>query len=429
MTAASATAGMRHQRVLELDRRDPLAARLDHVLRAVLDLDVAARMERHDVAGLEPAVLGPAFRLVGRVEVAARDPRAADLELAHRLAVPRQDVPVDVAVAQLDERQRDSLHRDVVEPRVVIRFVQVAEKLRGRCDRRRFGHPPAVDDVEAVPLLEPGNHRPRRRRPADEHPLQAREIPAVGLGVEHREDAHPDRRHARRPRHALLHERVEQALRIEVRTRVHELRADHRCEIRVAPRVRMEHRHDGQDRVGLGDTEPHRVAGCNAERVQHRRAVRVEDALRHPGRAARVTHGRRLVLVELGVAPRVRIGAREQLLVAVLDDDHVLDLRAVDEQVEQRLEAPVDDHGAVAGMRRDVREIVRVQSQVERVQDEAAARDAEIRLVMLVVVPAERRDAVAALEPEPLQRDRERARATARRRRMCSGGSSCRAAA
>jgi hypothetical protein len=51
-------------------------------------------------------------------------------------------------------------------------------------------------------------------------------------------------------------------------------------------------------------------------------------------------------------------------------------------------------------VRRDVADVVRVQAQVERVQDEAAARDAEVRLEVLVVVPAERRDAVAALEPE-----------------------------
>ena len=41
-----------------------------------------------------------------------------------------------------------------------------------------------------------------------------------------------------------------------------------------------------------------------------------------------------------------------------------------------------------------------MQAQVQRVQDEAAARDAEVRLEVLVVVPAERRDAVAALEAE-----------------------------
>ena len=47
-------------------------------------------------------------------------------------------------------------------------------------------------------------------------------------------------------------------------------------------------------------------------------------------------------------------------------------------------------------------------------EDEAAARDAEVRLVVLVVVPAERRDAVAALEAGLLQRDRELPRAAQR---------------
>ena len=145
--------------------------------------------------------------------------------------------------------------------------------------------------------------------------------------------------------------------------------------------------------------------------MQHRRAVRVRDALRQPGRAARVTHRRRFVLVELRIDPCVRVGAGEQLLVRVLDDEDVLDLRAVLELLEQRQQAAVDDHGAVAGVIRDVREVVRVQAQVQRVQDEAAARDPEVRLVVLVMVPAERRDPVAALEAETLQRDRELPRA------------------
>ena len=70
-----------------------------------------------------------------------------------------------------------------------------------------------------------------------------------------------------------------------------------------------------------------------------------------------------------------------------------------------------------------------MQAQVQRVQDEAAARDAEVRLEMLVVVPAERRDAVAALEPELLQRDGELPRARGDRRPTSCGGSSCPAAA
>ena len=58
-----------------------------------------------------------------------------------------------------------------------------------------------------------------------------------------------------------------------------------------------------------------------------------------------------------------------------------------------------------------------MQAQVQRVEHEPAARDAEVRLVMLVVVPAQRRDAVAALEAELLQPDGERAGPPARSRR------------
>ena len=276
-------------------------------------------------------------------------------------------------------------------------------------DRRGLGHPPAVDHREPVALLEAGDHRARRRRAADEHPLQRGEVPAVGLGVEQREDPEPDRRHARGRRHLLLLEVVEQALGVEVRPRVDLLRAEHRRDVRVAPRVRVEHRHDGQDHVALREVEAERRGDGDPEGVQHRRAVRVDDALRPPGGAARVAHRRGLVLVQAGVAPRVRVGAREQLLVRVLDDEHVLDRGAVAELLEHRHERAVDDHRAVARVGRDVGQVVRMEAEVQRVEDEAAGRDAEVRLDVLVVVPAERRDAVAALEAERLEPHGERA--------------------
>ena len=234
---------------------------------------------------------------------------------------------------------------------------------------------------------------------------------APGLRVEHLQDPHPDRRHAGGPGDVVLDEVLEQALRVEMRAGEDELRPEHRREVRVAPRVRVEHRHDRQDRVLLGDAEAHRIAGRDAEAVQDARAVRVEDALRQAGGAARVAHRRGLVLVQLRVAPGGGVGGGEKLLVGVLDDEDVLDRRPLAELVEERDEALVDDHGPVVRVRRDVGEVVRVQAQVQRVQDEAAAGDAEVRLEVLMVVPAERRDAVAALEPELGERDRELLRA------------------
>ncbi len=243
--------------------------------------------------------------------------------------------------------------------------------------------------------------------------MQLREIPAVGLRVEHAQDPHPDRRHAGGDRDALLLEVVEQRLGIEERAGEHELRPDHQAGVRVAPGVRVEHRHHRQEGLLFGHMQAERRRECLAERVQHGGAMRVEDTLRHPGRAARVAHRRGGVLVELGVAVVVRVAAGEQLLVAVLDYEDVLDRRLVGELLPERQQALVDDQRLVARVRGDVAEVVRVQPQVERVQDETAAGDPEIRLQVLVVVPAERRHAVARLEPDPLQRHGELLRATA----------------
>ena len=67
---------MAHEGVLERDRRDPLAARLDEILGAILHLDVAVGPDRDDVARLEPAVVRPAVGRVGRLVVRGADRRA-----------------------------------------------------------------------------------------------------------------------------------------------------------------------------------------------------------------------------------------------------------------------------------------------------------------------------------------------------------------
>jgi hypothetical protein len=135
--------------------------------------------------------------------------------------------------------------------------------------------------------------------------------------------------------------------------------------------------------------------------------VGVEDALALAGRPAREAHRRSLVLVELRVLPFVGARRVEQLLVGVLDDEHVLDVRVLPERVQQREEASVDDDRPVVRVRGDVAEVAGMEAEVQRVQDVAAARDAEVGLHVLVVVPAQRRDAVAALEAELLQADGE----------------------
>ena len=388
-------------------------------------------MDRDDVAGAEPAVVRPAVRLLRRVVVAGRDPGAAHLELAHRLAVPR-DLLVADARADLDEAASGM-------PAIAMKSKRVSSSASarscGRRGRRRdgrgLGHAPALHDRAAraaartpaiiargtaepptsIAFMCERSHVPGFASSSWRMPIQIVGTPAAHVTFS-------------------CDEVVEQALRVEVRARVDELRAEHRREVRVAPRVRVEHRHDRQDRVVHRDAEAERVVRADAERVQDGRAVRVDDALRQAGRAARVAHRRGLVLVEApgrATRPATRVASSSSYESSTTKTCSIF-VRSLNCSSSGSSERSTITARSL-GVRRDVREVVRVQAQVQRVQDEAAARDAEVRLVVLVVVPAERRDA----------RRRARARASAARPRAASraassrgsscGGSSCRAGA
>ena len=78
--------------------------------------------------------------------------------------------------------------------------------------------------------------------------------------------------------------------------------------------------------------------------------------------------------------------------------------RDVRQQRDQRV---VDDHDTDLGVIHDVRELLREEPDVQRVQDRAHRRDGEVRLEVLLGVPLERADAVAGLDAEPLERGRE----------------------
>src|SRR6267142_2187629 len=98
---------MRDGDVLEVDRADPLAARLDHVLRAVGDLDVAVGIDGADITRGEPLVAQRIAALA--LEIALDDPRPAHLQVAEGLAVPRQLLAVLADDAQVDAEQRAAL--------------------------------------------------------------------------------------------------------------------------------------------------------------------------------------------------------------------------------------------------------------------------------------------------------------------------------
>src|SRR4051812_8968404 len=86
--ACLAHIGVRGEPVLEVDRADPFAARLDHVLGAVGDLHESVGRHAAHVTRAQPAIV----ELFGRgvAVVRAGDPRAPHLDLTDGLAVPRE---------------------------------------------------------------------------------------------------------------------------------------------------------------------------------------------------------------------------------------------------------------------------------------------------------------------------------------------------
>jgi hypothetical protein len=176
--------GVAHQGVLQLDAGDPLAAGLDQVLGPVDHVQVAVVVEGGHVAGVVPAVhegLGRALV----VQVLRGDGGAAQLELAHGLAVGR-----DLAAV--------AVHHPLLQPgheQALLGLVAVAgldrQVVHGRLEPRevghrgRLGHAVGVDELDPVALLVGPDHRhrgrpTRRTGSAPASPGRRRRPPAAG---------------------------------------------------------------------------------------------------------------------------------------------------------------------------------------------------------------------------------------------------------
>ena len=95
----------------------------------------------------------------------------------------------------------------------------------------------------------------------------------------------------------------------------------------------------------------------------------------------------------------------------MLDHDDVLDPHVGAELLEQRQQRIVDDQNAVFCVVHDVGEVTRMQARIDRVEDHARERHSEVRLDVLVLVPAQSRDAVTTSQAELPERDCELLRA------------------
>src|SRR5215471_6702157 len=99
---------MSDQGILDINGADPLATRFDQILQTIRDPDVAIWINRYDVAGAEPSVVGPPGAFFGQFVIAVDYVWTADLKFAWGGSIPRR-LALLVSGANFDERGRETL--------------------------------------------------------------------------------------------------------------------------------------------------------------------------------------------------------------------------------------------------------------------------------------------------------------------------------
>uniref|UniRef100_A0A804LD44 Uncharacterized protein n=1 Tax=Zea mays TaxID=4577 RepID=A0A804LD44_MAIZE len=283
--------GVPEQHRLHLDGADVLAARDDDVLGPVLELDVPVRVAHAEVARAQPPAAHGLLRGPRVLVVPAHDRVPPEHHLAHGAPVGGQRLHARRVLDGdlLDHGVSDALQR--LHPGALRGRQRVPLGLPHARRRRavRLGEPVPVRDVEAE-LVHLGQHLRRRRRAArgDADPPRQR-LPIRRRRVrEHAE-------HRGRAAHvgdAVAHDVVED------HPGGHAADADARAALRRggphhAPPVAVEHRH-GPEVHGHGR---HLVDEHRGQRVEERAAVAVDDALGPRRGARRVVQRYRVALV------------------------------------------------------------------------------------------------------------------------------------
>ncbi len=399
--------------ILELDRADPLAARLDHVLGPVAQRDIAVGIDDRHIPGDEVAL---GVERLAALEVTGCDPGRFHPKMAERLAIRRQRLS-----RVIDDARRDAagdaagLHAQI-DARVEI--VHVAAGLRRRhCRHQRLGHAPGLDVADAVVPIQTFDHAARRRRAAGKRHPQGRE--ALAAAPEPIEQDQPEARHAGGDGHALTLDEFVELLRFVVAPGQHELGAGVAGRERHVPGIAVEQRrhrhHHFEHAVAVIGEEPE---GTAHEGLQDQRPVRIDDALGVAGRAGGVADRRRTALVERGPGEIPLILGGDQCFVAMdvrqlrfrhvagVGHDDVADDtgEARRDRLGDRQRQPVDEQPAILGMIDDVDELFGEQPGIDRVQHGAAARRGVEHLEVSVGVPSQRRDRRALADTEAVQR-------------------------
>src|SRR5690606_19549440 len=203
--------GTGYRGVLDIDRADPLATGLDHILGAVGDAHEAKLTEGSDVAGVEPAI--GVQRTGFTAEIALDGPGAPYHQGAGALAVSRQALAMLVHHLQFDAVLQAALATpDHVINRLFAEFGQLRSRRRHHAQRAGLGHAPQLAHGHAVLVLILLGHGPRYRRASDD---QVGQLAGILAGLFQVVQVHgPDGRHATGEGHTFVLDQLLQALTI-----------------------------------------------------------------------------------------------------------------------------------------------------------------------------------------------------------------------
>src|SRR5258708_33449026 len=101
--------GMRHDRVLHVDRGNPLATTLDYILDSIGEFDVAKLVDSADVPAAPVAIVGELLPGVGHLMVLRGDPGTTHADLAGADPIVWQIHPFRVPYCNVDAGRRQTL--------------------------------------------------------------------------------------------------------------------------------------------------------------------------------------------------------------------------------------------------------------------------------------------------------------------------------
>jgi len=366
---------MTHQSVFQLDRADPLPTRFDDVLQTVDQLDIPFLVDHGDIPGAEPAIDERVRALAPIVGVG--DPGAAHQEFTHRLPVPRGFRAIEGQHFGFDERRGHPLLEQQFVPLFRRKVGQLDVRLETEQD---LAHPPAVDHrhTERLPAA---NQRFRCRAPTQDQPELRRERPSPRIVLDEVRRIVPNGRDAGHEGPLLVGEHVQEVSRLRVRARQHQLGPDDQSGVGERPTRHMEHRDRENDGVLLAHVVGDRRG--QSQRCQCELRMHVQHTLRLPRRPRRIKKESRRVPMHIHqrsfvwfvLLDQLRIGECPRYLGCVADDDDLPEGSAITELLVERNQRVLDDQNFVLGMVSDVGEVVRVQTQVQRVDHRADVRN------------------------------------------------------